>query len=249
MIPIPLRWECRAGIWILVVLLCGTVSCQRKVRLTGPSPEGSTAEASKTGKGSGEEGMSRLSASEPRTGPSTSDSWKAQGQQPNWIGDPRYVREKNPAYVTGLGGSGTGKGRMEQPAGTVGDTTVGGSPSASPVLPTVPTRDGAVRPVPPTRQPVTQADMQEVWIYMENASAVSGRLPPPAEVYAALVQTQAKAAELVRHGAIILTGAKNRESVWAFEAAALQHGGWVAGPSGVENVSAFELKRRLDQTR
>jgi hypothetical protein len=91
--------------------------------------------------------------------------------------------------------------------------------------------------------------MQEVWIYMENASAVSGRLPPPAEVYAALVQTQAKAAELVRNGAIILTGAKNRESVWAFETAALQYGGWVAGPSGVENVSASELKRRLGQTR
>ncbi|MBA2226450.1 MAG: hypothetical protein WHU94_04850 [Thermogemmata sp.] len=138
---------------------------------------------------------------------------------------------------------------MEQPAGTAGATTVGGSPPVAPALPTVPANNDAVRPVTSVRPAVTQADMQEVWIYMENASAVSGRLPPPAEVYAALVQTQAKAAELVRSGAIILTGAKNRESVWAFETAALQHGGWVAGPSGVENVSASELKRRLVQTR
>jgi len=247
MIPVHLRRGCRAGIWMLVVLLCGTASCQRKVRLTGPSPDGSIAEASKTGKASGDEGVDRLSVSEPGTGPSSSNSAEGQKQQPNWIGDPRYVRAKNPAPVQGSGGTGTG--RLEQPVGKAGDMTVGGAPPVAPAMPTVPANSDAVRPVTPVRQAVTQADMQEVWIYMENASAVSGRLPPPAEVYAALVQTQAKAAELVRNGAIILTGAKNRESVWAFETAALQHGGWVAGPSGVENVSASELKRRLGQAR
>jgi hypothetical protein len=255
MFPNDSRWGVQARLWMLVILLIGTVSCQRPARLTGPSPESTPGERSAARKENDSGGVSRSSVSDRGIGPNSSDSRIAQDQQPNWIGDPRYLREKNASPTVGSSGSGTGKG---QPPGTAGGVTGGGitvgSPGGgslpvTPVSPTVPANSDPPRPSTITRPSVTQADMQEVWIYMENASAVSGRLPQPAEVYAALVQTQAKAAELVRSGAIILTGAKNRESVWAFEASALQQGGWLAGPGGVEQVTAAELRRRLSQSR
>jgi hypothetical protein len=258
MIPTQLRWDGHTGLWVLVILLGGTVSCQRPARLTGPSADSSFTERSTAAQEDGTGGVGQSFVSDPKGPHHYSDPRMAQEQQPNWIGDPRYVREKKSSHTIShsYSGSGTEKGR---PPGTTSDATGGGVTAGSsgdsslsrPPRPlTTYAPSGPVRPTSSARPPVTQADMQEVWIYMENASAVSGRLPHPAEVYAALVQTQAKAAELVRSGAIILTGAKTRESVWAFEAAALQQGGgWVAGPGGVEQVTAEELKRRLSQSR
>lgn len=202
-------------------LWAGVAGCQRPARLTGVSNGDSAAvsmdkeskkdvDGSLAGAGAGEKGS---------------------GAVPNWIGDPRYVRQKGAGGTAADAGKGTSSSSGGNPTGTL----------------TVPPSSGGS--VPRLDVAVTEADMREVWIYMENASAVSGRLPPPAEVYAALVQTQAKSAELVRSGAIVLTGARTRESVWAYEARALQQGGWMAGPGGVEQVSAVELRRRLGASR
>ncbi len=145
-----------------------------------------------------------------------------------------------------------------RPPGTTppgGGALGGGTPGTVPGVPPGGFPPGGLPPgagtTPPpagsgtARRPVTEADMKEVWIYMENASAVSGRLPSPAEVLAALRATQAPSAALVADGSIVLTGAARRESVWAYERQALQTGGLIAGPQGVERVSAAELRRRL----
>ena len=91
--------------------------------------------------------------------------------------------------------------------------------------------------------------MKEVWIFIENASGASGKMPTPELVYAALVKAEAKAADLVKDGSIWLTGAKQRESVWAFEYRALTQGGWVATQNGVEQLTAAELTRRLKEQK
>ena len=123
-----------------------------------------------------------------------------------------------------------------------------------PKAPIVPPRQpmGVLQPqpaAPPSTpkfvgKPVTEADMKEVWIFMENASA-GGKLPPPPLVYAALVKAESNAADLVKGNSIFLTGATARESIWAFEWKAPTQGGLVASQNGVENLTAAELKRRL----
>ena len=97
--------------------------------------------------------------------------------------------------------------------------------------------------LPRTR--VSEADLKDVWVFVENASGASGRMPPAATTYAALIAAKSPAAALVKDGAIILPDAKAREGVWAYEAQAYLSGGLVATSSGVETMTAAELKRRL----
>jgi hypothetical protein len=72
-------------------------------------------------------------------------------------------------------------------------------------------------------------------------------MPQPELIYAALVKTEARAADLVKSNDIILTGAKARESVWAFERKVPTQGGWIAGQNGPEEVTAAEFARRIRQ--
>jgi hypothetical protein len=101
----------------------------------------------------------------------------------------------------------------------------------------------------PAGPAVTRQDLEDVRIFIDNASGASGQMPPPVQVLAALQQAQSPAAGLVQKGAIVLTGARTREAVWAYEAAALQRGGLAAGPNGVETLTAAALKQRLAASR
>jgi hypothetical protein len=109
------------------------------------------------------------------------------------------------------------------------------------------------RPAPPVQpQPtpgpavaVTQQDMEDVRIFIDNASGASGQMPTPQLTYGALQQGSPKTAALVQKGAIILTGARTREGIWAYEAAALQRGGLATGSNGTETLTADALRRRL----
>ena len=89
------------------------------------------------------------------------------------------------------------------------------------------------------------ADMKEVWIFIENASGASGKMPSQLLTYQALIAAKSPAADLVKDGTIFLTGATVRESVWAYETQALTNGGLVATQNGVETLTAAELKTRL----
>lgn len=155
----------------------------------------------------------------------------------NWLTDPRAEVAKNQLPVENSIGRDLG---IKLP---VPDAVAppGGGPKgvlqAQPAPPPV--------TAPKVGKPVSEADMKEVWIFIENASGASGRMPQPPLVYSALVKADSKAADLVKDGSIFLTGAAARESVWAFEWKALTQGGWVASQNGVENLSAAELKRRL----
>lgn len=167
--------------------------------------------------------------------------------KPNWLTDPRAETPPNQLPTENqFGKPGLGV-TLPKPDGNAtlppapkpsGGNTTGVLQPQTVTPPTSPS-------TPKAGKPVIEADMNEVWIFMENASIVSGKLPPMPLVYSALVKAEAKAAELVKDGSITLTGATERESIWAFETKALTQGGWVASQNGVENLTAAELKKRL----
>jgi hypothetical protein len=201
--------------------------------------------AKKAAKFTGKADDSAAATPQPVGKPKPADTGEKKDDKPNWLTDPRARTEgdqlptENLPAKPGLGV----KLPTPEPGGTLPQG--GGAQPRNPM--------GVLQPqpaAPPSTpkfvgKPVTEADMKEVWIFMENASIVSGKLPPPPLVYAALVKAEAKAAELVKDSSIFLTGATARESIWAFELKALSQGGWVATQNGVENLTAAELKRRL----
>jgi hypothetical protein len=92
---------------------------------------------------------------------------------------------------------------------------------------------------------VTRADINDVWVFVDNFSGASGKMPPPEIIYGALVEAKSPAADLVKQGYIVLTGATRRESVWAFDRAAPSQGGWIATQNGPEQVTAREFAQRI----
>ena len=119
-------------------------------------------------------------------------------------------------------------------------------PAQPPAQPPQPNRPDSSA-TPAAGATVTMKDMDDIRLFIDTASQASGRMPDVQTVYGALVQSGSPAAKLVASRAIILTGAQTRESVWAYEAKAATQGGMIAGPNGVETVTAAELQRRAGQ--
>jgi hypothetical protein len=201
----------------------------------------------KTVKFTGKAGDSAAVTPQPAGGPANNgDPKKPGGEKPNWLTDPRAKSDKEGDQLPVESQPGKpGFGEAKLPSGPA--TQPGAPTGVLQPQPVAPAKPPATTTTPPKLggKPVSEADMKEVWIFIENASLASGKMPPPELVYAALVKADAKAAELVKDGSIWLTGATARESVWAFEVKAVAEGGLIASQNGVENVTAAELKRRL----
>jgi hypothetical protein len=214
-----------AGVLVCLVAGCAKKPAKPTGRTDDPAPANSQADAK--AKPAGEE--------KPKDG------------KANWLNDPRADVPKNQLPVENSSGKPDLGVKLPVPDAGLplpgNPQPVTGSPKG--VLQTRPAAPPTAPSTPKARKPVTEADMKEVWIFIENASGTSGKMPQPALVLAALVKAESKAADLVKDGSIFLTGAAVRESVWAFEWNALTQGGWVASHNGVENLSAAELKRRL----
>ena len=121
------------------------------------------------------------------------------------------------------------------------------APKPSEKQPEPPVVGGPRVPAPPlnTGPQVTAKDMEDVRIFIDNASGASGRMPSPQMVAEALKQPGSPVADMVQNGAIVIPPARTREEVWAYEAKAIEQGGFIVGVNGVEQVSAAEAKRRL----
>jgi hypothetical protein len=90
-------------------------------------------------------------------------------------------------------------------------------------------------------------DLQQIRVYIEDASLASGRMPSVQETYQSLKQAAPKIAKLIDEKVITLNPARTREDVWAYETAALQNGGMVRTSQGVERMDAPTLKQKLGQ--
>jgi hypothetical protein len=88
-------------------------------------------------------------------------------------------------------------------------------------------------------------DMRDIHLFIDAASLASGQMPARDDVLAALVTAGSPAAERVKSGAIVVTGATTRESVWAYEAGALTNGGLVVTQNGTETLTTAQLKKQL----
>jgi hypothetical protein len=172
---------------------------------------------------------------------------KSKDGKANWLNDPRAEVPKNQLPVDNSSGKPDLGVKLPAPDGNLqlpgNPQPLTGPPKG--VLQARPAAPPTTSTAPKAGKPVTEADMKEVWIFIENASGATGKMPEPALVLAALIKAESMAAELVKDGSIFITGVKVRESVWAFETRALSQGGWVASQNGVENLTADELRRRL----
>jgi hypothetical protein len=181
----------------------------------------------------------------------------AKPDEPNWINDPRFKKDGDPALPAetppnngkpGWGLPPKGEWTAPPPAGAPPmPGAAPGAPGAMGVLQPEPVKPPApATPTAPKYNTVTEADMKEVWIFIENFSGANGgKIPSQVLIYKALVAAESKAAPLVKDGSIYLTDTKTRESIWAFETKALTSGGLVCSQNGVETLTAAELKKRL----
>jgi hypothetical protein len=242
-----------AGLCVSLLLGCG----KKTVKFTGSSENTTPAQTANNDKSkSGEK----------------NDKNKKGGEKPNLLNDPRYQPEKNelgtdagglpgkPGWGINSKPEGGWASQNPQPGTGKPPTATGAAPGAT-LLPVGGSPPGIAGPgvVPPNAAPpippaasnatgnkaVAKADMDEVWVFIENRSGASGKMPSVQDIQAALVEQKSPAAELVRYGSIVLTGSGTRESVWAYERNALTNGGWVVSQNGVETVTATELKNRL----
>ena len=254
------------------VLLCACVplaaGCGQKApKFTGASDDPSVARTAPP-VGAGDKTKAGPSAS-------PGDKTKGKGdEKPNWLTDPRFKKDGqlpadkpvglaplNPGAVVPVNPMATPlpavPGTLPPPPGGVtpmpGVLPLGPQPGPQPGLPPGMVPSVPAQPPAPVQPPtgtaakaVTEADMKDVWLYIENASQATGKMPPPGAIYAALVEAKSPAAELLKDGSIVLTGARTRETaIWAAERTAPTQGGLIAGPNGVENLKASEVVARL----
>jgi hypothetical protein len=97
------------------------------------------------------------------------------------------------------------------------------------------------------QQVVTGAEMRELHLFLDAASAVDGRLPDPSSVTATLTREHPKLGQLLKDGFIVLTGIRQREGIWAYERDAPEKGGWIIDQSGPRQVTAAEFKQLVPQ--
>ncbi len=95
------------------------------------------------------------------------------------------------------------------------------------------------------RKAVNANQMKQIHTFIEYASGASGRMPSTADTLASLQKEAPAIAALVNDGTIVLNSVQSRESIWAYEAKALESSGWVCSNQGVETMDAATLKQRL----
>ena len=101
----------------------------------------------------------------------------------------------------------------------------------------------AVRAAP--QRTVTQNDLTQIRTFIEYASGSTGQMPAYNDTYAAIKKEAPAIAKKIDDGWIVLNNARSREEIWAYEADAVNNGGWVCSSNGVERMDAQTLKQRL----
>jgi hypothetical protein len=97
---------------------------------------------------------------------------------------------------------------------------------------------------------VTHNEMKNIHLIIETASGASGQMPGMEEINAVLQKEAPKTWKLVQDKAIVLTGTRSRENIWAYTPEQQGSAGhFIVSSSGVDNIPKQELDRRLAQQR
>ena len=99
---------------------------------------------------------------------------------------------------------------------------------------------------------VSQAELHDLHLFLENAAAATGQLPPREQTLTMLKRPDGnrKLVEMIEAGDIVLNSPRSREGVWAYDKAALSapNGGMILTNNGVQRVnSPQELRQLLGQ--
>jgi hypothetical protein len=95
------------------------------------------------------------------------------------------------------------------------------------------------------KRAATMNELNQIKIFIENASAVDGRIPDPKETLEVLRKEAPPIAAAVEEGVIVLHPAKSREEVWAYEGKALTEGGVAIINGTITRVRPEELREKL----
>jgi hypothetical protein len=109
---------------------------------------------------------------------------------------------------------------------------------------------GAVQAVrQATTRTVNLAQMKDLQLFIDQASLADGQMPTKEQITAALQKESRKTYQLVHDGAIVLTGTRSRDGIWAYTYEPQTTGGehLVLSASGIERVPAPTLRQRLQQ--
>lgn len=125
-------------------------------------------------------------------------------------------------------------------SGTPGSTVV--NPGSGGVVQGV--RMAAVRTV-------NYNEMKNLHLFMEAGSAASGQLPDSRTVLAEIQREAPKTYKHLDDKSIVLTGARSRDSIWAYTADPQNAIGnhLVITSSGVEQMAGETMKQRLEQQK
>ncbi len=98
---------------------------------------------------------------------------------------------------------------------------------------------------------VAESDLKQIQIFIENASLASGQMPTREEVAAALQKEAPKIYKQVQEGAIVLTGTRSRQNIWAYTPDPQSIAGYhlILTSNGVERLDPAPLKKRLEQEK
>ena len=99
------------------------------------------------------------------------------------------------------------------------------------------------------KRTVSQNEMHNLHLFIENASAATGTMPSAQDITAALQREAPKVAKMIQDGDIVLTGARSRESIWAYTKDPQTVGGehLILTASGIERMPAQTLRQRLTE--
>ncbi|MFM7150480.1 MAG: hypothetical protein ACKO23_11605 [Gemmataceae bacterium] len=94
---------------------------------------------------------------------------------------------------------------------------------------------------------VNQNELRNIHLFVESASSASGAMPTVPEILNALRLESPATLKLVEDGAIVLTGARQRASIWAYTADAQSVTGehLVVNQNGVERMQPDALRAAL----
>jgi len=96
---------------------------------------------------------------------------------------------------------------------------------------------------------VSQSDLAQIRLFIENASLASGQMPTAQETAAALQKEAPGIYKQVEEGKIVLTGTRSREGIWAYTADAQSVTGehLVLTKDGVQRRTPQALNQELRQ--
>lgn len=95
------------------------------------------------------------------------------------------------------------------------------------------------------KETVDAIEMKDLQLFIAQREITNNKMPSKEEVLEYAKTENPKLSKLLEDGAIVLTGSKTRESVWAYEKDAPTKGGWVITNVGETKMTPDELKKAL----